>query len=699
MDADVFWWLLTALSAPAFLRLYVEPFDNPPPGKRRREPERWPLRVYESAFFALHPSATHSEDKRREAWSQLQRAAERSGGSLTPAEFFEIAWRKVLNKWNAAAPEHHREYREAASRSGMLDLFRWIAPDETRGAVKLEYVEVHAHLNGCVPYEWMWRKWMTNDSLRPAFDQDYPIEPSALSVHLGMGPWKRSYSDLLAIAADCRLKREGTCVGVLGTPFRPDLVAYLAVYFGIHRSIIYDRGVSGLSRFTNSFSRVGKVREARIRPQRRLLSEQVKETLRKFREEGAVAVELRTMLPENKKKLQATLDDLIQGYLEHLQGVSAEPLPRFGIILSLRKNDFSDAPGHSVSACESQLKALEQLLGKPLYRYFVLGIDAAGQEQGCPPRALWKPIAQVHKYNKGKVAGRLMSETEIRGLKNCFEKGGLDSVGRFLERNRIKPIRLGITIHAGEDFVDPMSGLRHIWDTVEQLGLKERDRIGHALAAGLNQEAVKELLNNRACYAQENQIQKLGTGWRIHKPRGVHLLDLAWEWNQYPWGEESTAPKRRLVEEMIRSVAHSAHGSPVNSSRLLDGIKTAEHPVELLLPALHFRDPANVDPEDREWVMLDEDWLNRFEAMRLRVIRLLEDRKIAVESCPTSNQRIGNLKEPPIKELLSKLPSQTLVATDDPGLFDAWPQHELEQVPEFRNALLSNNRGFSFIRY
>ena len=42
----------------------------------------------------------------------------------------------------------------------------------------------------------------------------------------------------------------------------------------------------------------------------------------------------------------------------------------------------------------------------------------------------------------------------------------------------------------------------------------------------------------------------------------------------------------------------------------------------------------------------------------------------------------------------------TLIATDDPGLFDAWPQHELAKFStDERKQLLENNRKHSFIRF
>lgn len=60
-------------------------------------------------------------------------------------------------------------------------------------------------------------------------------------------------------------------------------------------------------------------------------------------------------------------------------------------------------------------------------------------------------------------------------------------------------IRLGLTVHAGEDFADPMTGLRNIWEAAVNLDLGEGDRIGHALAAGLkDRETVLDFFERRA---------------------------------------------------------------------------------------------------------------------------------------------------------------------------------------------------------
>ena len=45
---------------------------------------------------------------------------------------------------------------------------------------------------------------------------------------------------------------------------------------------------------------------------------------------------------------------------------------------------------------------------------------------------------------------------------------------------------LRITVHAGEDFVHLLTGLRRLDDAIQHLGLEEGDRIGHGIALGLN---------------------------------------------------------------------------------------------------------------------------------------------------------------------------------------------------------------------
>lgn len=69
------------------------------------------------------------------------------------------------------------------------------------------------------------------------------------------------------------------------------------------------------------------------------------------------------------------------------------------------------------------------------------------------------------------------------------------------------------TVHAGEDFVHLLSGLRRLDDAIQHLSLEEGDRIGHGLALGLD---------------PTTWFQRAG---RVIQTREERLFDLVWEWN------------------------------------------------------------------------------------------------------------------------------------------------------------------------
>ena len=75
--------------------------------------------------------------------------------------------------------------------------------------------------------------------------------------------------------------------------------------------------------------------------------------------------------------------------------------------------------------------------------------------------------------------------------------------------------QLQTTIHAGEDFVNLLTGLRRIDDAIRHLAMEEGDRIGHGVALGLDPEAW---------------VQKTG---RVIQTREERLFDLVWEWDCY----------------------------------------------------------------------------------------------------------------------------------------------------------------------
>lgn len=88
----------------------------------------------------------------------------------------------------------------------------------------------------------------------------------------------------------------------------------------------------------------------------------------------------------------------------------------------------------------------------------VVGIDAASQEIGCRPE-VFAPVF------------RMLRKHSVRIHTSDLE--------------RDVP-QLGITYHVGEDFLDPLDGLRAIYEAVRFLNLGCGDRLGHALALGID---------------------------------------------------------------------------------------------------------------------------------------------------------------------------------------------------------------------
>lgn len=93
----------------------------------------------------------------------------------------------------------------------------------------------------------------------------------------------------------------------------------------------------------------------------------------------------------------------------------------------------------------------------------ICGIDACSNEVGCRPETF---------------------ATEFRFLRGCRQP---------LERKWYLPDEppmrdLGVTYHAGEDFLDICDGLRAVDEALEFLEMRNGDRIGHGLVLGLDPE-------------------------------------------------------------------------------------------------------------------------------------------------------------------------------------------------------------------
>ena len=143
------------------------------------------------------------------------------------------------------------------------------------------------------------------------------------------------------------------------------------------------------------------------------------------------------------------------------------------------------------------------LRGFPRALRTLRGIDLCTDEAGVPVWVMAPLVRWVRESGRDGAAT----------LRDCGVTG-------------IPPLRA--TVHAGEDFVHLLSGLRRLDEAIRHLGLEEGDRIGHGMALGLD---------------PTTWFERVG---RVIQTREERLFDLVWEWDVYANRGAEVADTRRL---------------------------------------------------------------------------------------------------------------------------------------------------------
>ena len=135
--------------------------------------------------------------------------------------------------------------------------------------------------------------------------------------------------------------------------------------------------------------------------------------------------------------------------------------------------------------------------------------------------------------------------------------------------------QLRTTVHAGEDFVHLLTGLRRLDEAVRYLGLEEGDRIGHGLALGLDPEM----------WARRTE--------RIVQTQEERLFDLLWEWNCYAGlGVGVSSARLAYLQSTIARLGHNMFGRSLTPEELSQLVKCLHD--ERMLRRLGFPNRAAV---------------------------------------------------------------------------------------------------------
>ena len=224
--------------------------------------------------------------------------------------------------------------------------------------------------------------------------------------------------------------------------------------------------------------------------------------------QNIVSLEAR-IAPKNSVQELAEAISKYDGWITDQMGeADAENLKRkyFYVLHFIKRSERCREDEFEVNKCrhsflrekvKRQALALAELResGSPI-AFRIRGIDAAAAELWCRPEV----FAQCFRYLKNQV---------------------VDSAGSMYTNE--KCVDLMATYHVGEDFLDILDGLRAIDEAVHFLNLKCGERIGHALALGVN---VDEWYAQKANRIVINKIRYLDNlVWLHSKIRQYNIND------------------------------------------------------------------------------------------------------------------------------------------------------------------------------
>lgn len=347
--------------------------------------------------------------------------------------------------------------------------------------------------------------------------------------------------------------------------------------------------------------------------------------------------------------------------------------------------------------------AIEELRFEiPKMNEYIVGVDAASDENAMEP---WM-FSMAYMKMRSKNTSRPIAVQSIGGNRNYYSIQNI-----------------GFTYHVGEDYRHIISGLRHIDEVIEQFFYKPGDRLGHALALGVN---IRD-------WIQETEVVVL--------PVQEYMENLLWIWGKSTSGEVDIPVQLERLEEKIFLCAEKIYKNLSGISvRLLyqaykkkfsskhkelltelqkdectifpktydnnssikstsktycklintncngyDGLWTVERLVSTIYCPV-FEERGN----QVEMVPVKSSELELFEKLQKHLQMKVAQKGIYIETNPTSNLNVGNMKEltahpifrlSPLKQVANQEMSILVtINSDDPAVFNTNVENELAYV-------------------
>lgn len=340
----------------------------------------------------------------------------------------------------------------------------------------------------------------------------------------------------------------------------------------------------------------------------------------------------------------------------------------------------------------------------------IYGIDAASSEIGCRPEV----YAQVFRMLKKHTVSREYDPMQYLILST---KKSNVSLKEKQEIMNIPPLK--ITYHVGEDFLDVADGLRAIDEAITYMNLSHGERIGHALALGIDVQEWYRLKNRHIILPKQDYLDDVC--WLLNKIELLHIpvdmnskMQLEREFQTYYEDIYEVSKDNKfhvnyrdyynawlLRGDNPELYASNSYNPPHQfclwdrcgiNEKIQDGEQIRKNQIAFML---YHRYHYDFDVRQRGSKMLEykvnDYYIEIVSKVQLAMQQKVRDKGIAIETNPSSNYMIGTFKrydKHPIisffnlgltydEQQLKKCPQLFVsINTDDQAVFGTYLENE-----------------------
>ncbi len=451
--------------------------------------------------------------------------------------------------------------------------------------------------------------------------------------------------------------------------------------------------------------------------------------------------EIRTGAYSDKEKVVKLLLSVFKQYKSILEDdyfvkIESKPIPLIGIVFHFnkRKDKIKEKCAYDseiknkflnyLSSQQEEYLKQAKIIGDlrcdiDLLDYYLVGIDTASNENNAEPYI----FREAFNYLRS-----------IDAIKNRRKRKG-----SYLKE-------IGFTNHVGEEFRDLISGLRHIDETIELFNYKSADRLGHAIALGIDVDKWAEF-NQVVCINAEEYLDNLLWEWNLLLEEKINLESTQlleqkiYEAVEYIFGFTENVSIRELYKAYYIKITNKGCYTNIvlndNSNKVcalqdytkkkycilndpnefgyeLNNTVWSSQMIYRAMQCKYF----TKELEKNVTINIDNDTIENYKKIQQIMIKKVGDKQIVVETNPTSNLVIGEFKsfeDYYITNLSSPEKEKVIVTinTDDPVIFDTRINNEYaliydilmrkekyssKEVIDWLDKIRKNSLDYSFIQ-